>query len=76
MNSAGAQNGFACVGGFFNCLSAAGVTPPTNMHKAQAQAWLASRPEPGKRLGEAAHASYWIWTDAAFSPLWAFIRQM
>jgi hypothetical protein len=76
MNSSGAQNGFACVGGFFNFLAAAGVAVTANMHKAQAQAWLASRPEPGKRLGEAAQASYWVWSDPAFSQLWAFIRQM
>ena len=76
MSSAASQNGFACVGGFFNCMAASGVPLPSNMHKAQAQAWLASRPAPGKRLGEAAHASYWVWTDTAFSQLWAFIRQM
>jgi hypothetical protein len=76
INSCGAQNGFACVGGYFNCLAAAGVALPTNMHKAQAQAWLASRPEPGKRLGEAAQAGYWAWGSPAFSQLWAFIRHM
>lgn len=66
---------FPCVDGYFQCLQ--GHIPlPTNLHKARAHAWLASRLEPGKRVGEAAQAGYWTWDSNAFTELWSFIRSL
>ncbi len=66
---------FPCVEGYFQCLQGHGPLP-TNLHKARAHAWLASRLEPGKRVGEAAQAGYWPWDSDAFTELWSFIRSL
>jgi hypothetical protein len=66
---------FPCVDGYFQCLQGHGPLP-TNLHKARAHAWLASRIEPGKRVGEAAQAGYWPWDSDAFADLWSFIRSL
>lgn len=66
---------FSCVDGYFHCLQGHGAVP-NNLHKARAHAWLASRPEPDKRVGEAAQAGYWPWDSDAFRDLWAFIRSL
>ena len=62
-----------CLRCYFNCLGAQGVIPRP-FDKARAQAWLASRPQPDKRVGEAAAAGYWPFNNAAFDSLWNFIR--
>jgi hypothetical protein len=64
---------FACLTQFFACCQRHGVVP-NNMHKAHAHAWLACRPEPDKRVGEAALAGYWPFSNSAFDHLWTFIR--
>lgn len=64
-----------CVGDYFQCLRSHAVMSG-NPHKARAHAWLASRPEPGKRMGEAAQAGYWPWDSDAFAELWSFIRSL
>ncbi len=46
---------------------------PNNLDKARAHAWLASRPECDKRVGEAAQAGYRPWGSDAFRALWAFV---
>ena len=51
---------FPCVDGYFRCLQGHGIIT-NNLHKARAHAWLASRPEPDRRVGEAAQAGYWPW---------------
>jgi hypothetical protein len=66
---------FPCVDGFFQCLQQHSPLP-NNLHKARAHAWLASRREPGKRVGEAAQAGYWPWDSDAFTDLWSFIRSL
>jgi hypothetical protein len=66
---------FPCVDGYLQCLHGHGVIP-NNLHKARAHAWLASRPEPDRRVGEAAQAGYWPWDSDAFQDLWSFIRAM
>lgn len=64
----------ACVEGFFQCLETQGVSKPTNIVKAKVQIFLASRPEPGKRLGHAAQAGYWPWDSQVFEPVKEFLR--
>jgi hypothetical protein len=66
---------FPCVDAYFRCLQGHGAVP-NNLHKARAHAWLASRPEPDRRVGEAAQAGYWPWDSDAFQGLWSFIRSL
>jgi hypothetical protein len=62
-----------CVEAFLACLKSLGMQS-RNVAKASAQCWLASKPDPGKRVGEAAQAGYWPWGAECFSPLWQFLR--
>jgi hypothetical protein len=62
-----------CVEAFLACLQSLGIQS-RNGAKASAQCWLASKPDPGKRVGEAAQAGYWPWSAESFSPLWQFLR--
>jgi hypothetical protein len=66
---------FPCVDSYFQCLQGHGAVP-NSLHKARAHAWLASRPEPDRRVGEAAQAGYWSWDSDAFRDLWAFIGSL
>ncbi|MCI0455802.1 MAG: hypothetical protein L0Z62_02320 [Gemmataceae bacterium] len=66
---------FHCLADYFACLQGHGVVP-NNLHKAHAHAWLASRPEPDRRVGEAAQSGYWLWTAPAFQDLWTFIQAL
>jgi hypothetical protein len=66
---------FPCVDGYFQCLQGHGAVP-NNLHKARAHAWLASRPEPDRRVGEAAQTGYWPWDSDAFRHLWSFIGSL
>jgi hypothetical protein len=66
-----------CVVTYLDCLAKAAVPgtphPPNRQDKAFVRAFLASRPEPDKLLGQAAQAGYWPWADAAFAPLLAVL---
>jgi len=75
LNSVSTQPEFACVEAYFQCLQTHQIAPKS-LHKARAHAWLASRPEPDRRVGEAAQAGYWPWNSQAFDDLWAFLRSM
>ena len=66
---------FHCIDDYFTCLQGHAIAT-NNLHKARAHAWLASRPEPAKRVGEAAQAGYWPWDSGAFVELWSFIRSL
>jgi hypothetical protein len=66
---------FPCVDDYFQCLQGHGAVP-NNLHKARAHAWLASRLEPDRRVGEAAQAGYWPWDSDAFKDLWSFIGSL
>ncbi len=66
---------YPCLTAYFTCLQTHGVVP-ANLHKARAHAWLASRTEPDRRVGEAAQAGYWPWAAAEFDDLWAFLRAL
>jgi len=65
-----------CVEQYFQCLQQQGLPLPRNMAKARVQVFLASKPEPGKRLGEAAEAGYWPWDDLAFEEVKNFLKQI
>jgi hypothetical protein len=67
---------FACIEPYFACLDRAGVPRPANMEKARLQAFLASRPRPGLRIGEAAAAGIWPWHTAAFDALRHFLSTL
>lgn len=67
----------SCVDSYFNCLSSIpGFTLPNNMSKAKVYAFLSSRIEPDKRLGEAAEAGYWPFNNTACDSLKAFLSSM
>ena len=67
--------GYQCLKEYFTCLQGYGVVP-NNLHKARVHAWLASRPEPDRRVGEAAHEDYWRWNAQEFAELWSFLKTM
>jgi len=58
-----------CVARYFQCLQQEGHNLPRNLSKAKIHAFLASRPDPEKRLGQAAQANYWPLDHEAFSQL-------
>jgi uncharacterized protein DUF3226 len=75
LDASAADSALPCLDAYFHCLGAKGITPPSNlMPKARAHAYLASRPKPDRRVGEAALEGYWPWGAAAFAPLLAFVR--
>lgn len=63
-----------CVEQYFKCLEQKKLLLPYNMSKAKVEVFLASRPEPDLRLGEAAKKGYWPWDHEAFQPLKDFIN--
>jgi len=66
----------ACVEQYFHCLQQQGISLSKNLSKAKVQAFLASRAEAGKRLGEAAQAGYWPFEDKAFEQVKIFLKQI
>ncbi|MFN4219076.1 MAG: DUF3226 domain-containing protein, partial [Candidatus Bipolaricaulia bacterium] len=65
-----------CVEQYFECLKQQTSSFPKNFAKAKIQAFLASRVEAGKRLGEAAQAGYWPWHSSVFDQLKSFLKQI
>ncbi len=66
-----------CVDSYFSCLSSLpGFTLPNNISKAKVHAFLSSRIEPDKRLGEAAEAGYWLFNNTACDSLKAFLSSL
>lgn len=76
--SADADSAFECVVEFFDCVEQrGGQSHARNMAaKARVHAWLATKPEPDKRLGEAGQSEYWDFSDEAFSDLKSFIQNL
>ncbi|AIY89305.1 DUF3226 domain-containing protein [Geoglobus acetivorans] len=62
-----------CINSFFQCLSENKIEQ-RDKSKARVHAFLATRYEPDKRLGEAAKAGYWNFGSPAFNELRGFIR--
>lgn len=69
---------FQCVEPFFDCLETHGVAHDgaSVRAKARVHTYLASKPEPGKRLGEAAKAGYWPLGAAAFARVRDFLEKL
>jgi hypothetical protein len=65
-----------CVSEYFQCLQTQGINLPRNMSKAQAQAFLASRPEFVAHVGEAAHKGYWPWNSPVLDQLKQFLQNL
>jgi len=66
-----------CLNSYFSCLQAIpGFSMPLDISKAKIHAFLSSRIEPDKRLGEAALASYWPFNNVVFDPLKNFILSL
>jgi hypothetical protein len=65
----------SCLDAYINCVAEKGLNPKP-LEKARVHAWLASQPEPDKRVGEAAQAGYWPFGHPVFTNLWQFIREM
>jgi len=70
LESVAGDAAMGCAQDYLNCIkdSVAEAEQPNNLRKAKAQAFLASRKQPGLRLGEAAEAGYWDFEHAAFEP--------
>ena len=64
-----------CVQDYLRCLQERGLAP-SNLPRAQAHAFLASRPRPDLLVGQAAHAGYWPWNHPAFEPVKQFLRAL
>lgn len=65
-----------CVAEYFRCLQQQSVPAPRAISKAKVQAFLASRQEAGKRLGEAAQAGYWPLEHNTFAQVKDFLKQV
>ena len=74
LKSVEADRAMPCVEDFFECLRENSVeqSSPT---KARVHAFLASRPDPDLRLGEAAEKGYWDFDHAAFNGLKEFFTR-
>lgn len=73
---------YECVEGLFECLERLrnqhgdAVVLPKHPGKARAHAFLATRPDPDKHMGNAAEAGYWPLDHPAFDQVKAFIQQV
>jgi hypothetical protein len=66
-----------CVDKYFENLAGCGIQhAPKDRAKAWAHAFLASRPEPDLRVGEAAQKGYWPFDAPAFAPLVNLLKQL
>ncbi|OGF67146.1 MAG: hypothetical protein A2Y62_08865 [Candidatus Fischerbacteria bacterium RBG_13_37_8] len=65
-----------CINQYFSCLNNSKIEIPIKEAKAKIQAFLASRKDPSKRLGEAAEAQYFNFDDEAFLHVKYFLRKL
>jgi len=65
-----------CIDQYFECVGRRVGSLPGNIHKARAQAFLASRHRAGLRLGEAALAGYWHLGSPAFDHVRRFVQAL
>lgn len=65
-----------CVDDYLTCLQRTGVRLHPNLGKTRTHAFLASREEPGLKIGEAAKAGYWDFSHPVWQPLIEFIKTM
>jgi hypothetical protein len=74
IESVGDDPAIKCVNDFLECVARKCGHNPQPQSKAKVHAWLASRPRPDRRLGEAAAAGSWPWNSVAFEPLVDFLK--
>ncbi|MEI6499420.1 MAG: DUF3226 domain-containing protein [Armatimonadota bacterium] len=74
--SVGKPEVLSCVDGYLACLQATGTELHPNLGKSKLHTFLASREEPGLKIGEAAKARYWNFTHPAWQPLIDFLKAM
>jgi hypothetical protein len=66
-----------CVERYFQCLRQQAIpVADSKISKAKVHAFLASKPEPGRRLGEAAQAGYWPFDNKAFEQVKDFLKRL
>ena len=68
----------ACVDAYFQCVKEADAENPKEAHvaKARLHAFLASRQQPGLRLGEAAERGIWNFEAKDFEPLKSLLKML
>jgi len=77
LRSVSSDPALPCLDSYFSCLlTLPNYSMPKNMSKAKVHAFLSSRIEPDKRLGEAALASYWPFNNVVFDTLKNFILSL
>jgi hypothetical protein len=65
-----------CIDQYLQCVRDLAGTEPSNPSKAYLHTFLASRPEPGLLLGQAAHRNYLPWDSPAFNDVKQFIQTL
>ena len=66
----------ACINAFFDCVEDASGVSLQRPHKARAQAYLATKPEPHLSVGVAAKRAYWNLDHPVFDRLREFLRAL
>lgn len=65
-----------CINAFFGCVEDASGVPLQRPHKARAQAYLATKPEPHLSVGVAAKRDYWDLNHPVFDQLRQFLTAL
>ena len=66
----------ACINAFFECVEDSSGVPIQRPHKARAQAYLATKPEPHLSVGVAAKRDYWDLDHPVFNRVRQFLRDL
>lgn len=75
LSSVQTDNAMPCITAMFDCLTTNGITQQ-NISKAKAHAFLSTRYQPDKRLGEAALSGYWPFDDHVFDEIKTFVSML
>lgn len=75
LKSVAGDSAIPCVEQYFQCLEERDIPLPQNMSKARVQVFLASKRKI-LRLGEAAQAGYWPFSDNPFGQVRNFLQQI
>lgn len=67
---------YNCIESFFKCLRDSSIQLPDKISKAKVHAYLASKPDTGLRLGEAAKKGYFPFGNQAFDSIKCFLRSI
>ena len=66
----------ACINSFFECVEDSSGVPLQRPHKARAQAYLATKPEPHLSVGVAAKRDYWNLNHPVFNRVRQFLTAL